>query len=256
MSEFQGYYFNYQLRRYIVQCMAIFAGMQAEIGKFEDKEARLIKVPITYGSKDRVVADIKAENTQNKPLRLPIMSMYLMNIELAPELRKGVAVARRHTVMPIGGEFPTDFEVVSQRQPVPYRVYVELSIFASNTQQHHQILEQILMIFDPQVQIQSTEDLLDWTKITTVELTGVRLEENHPAGADRRIIQSTLDFTLPVYISAPADVHKQYIEDIYMRVGAVNTALQSSEIIADLDEQGVPYDLNFSLGDIDLGELD
>ena len=255
MSEFTGYYYNHQFRNYIVQFMAIFAGMQVEVGKTGDKEPRLIKVPITYGSKDRVVADIIAENTQNKPLQIPIMSTYLANIELAPELRKGLGTSRRQTVMPIGGEFPTDFEVVSQRQPVPYRAYVELSMFVSNTQQHHQILEQILMIFDPIVQIQATEDLHDWTKITTVELTGVRLEENHPSGADRRIIQSTLDFTFPVYVSVPADVHKQFIEDIYIRVGAVNEILGSSEdIIADLDDQNIPYELTFSLDDIVLPE--
>lgn len=253
MSELQGYYYNKQLRQYLLQFMAIFAGMKVSVGKLGDTDPRLISVPIKNGSSDRVVADIKAENTQNKPIRLPLFSAHLTNLSLAPQLRKGVGQTRRKSHMPTGGEFPTDIKVVRQRMPVPYIATYDLGIWASNQDQHYQMLEQILMLFDPILHIQTSDEVFDWTRLTTVELVGMGLEENIPAGADRRLIQSTLSFDVPVYISAPAEVHDKFVKDIFIRIGAVNSASQSSaDIIADLDAQGILYDQAFSLDDVDL----
>lgn len=249
------YYYNQQLKRYLIQFMAIFAQLRVQVGWNEDKEPRLITVPIYSASKDRVVAAIKGENTQNKPIRLPTMSAWMTNIELAPEMRKGIPNSRRNTYMPSGGVFPDDVEVVQQRMPVPYKLFYELSIWSSNQEQHHQIIEQIMMIFNPTLHIETGDDVFDWTKVTKVELTGINLEENVPMGADRRIIRTSMNFEVPVWISAPADIHKRYIRDIYVRIGAVTEQLENSyEIVADLDGQGIPYELNFTLDDIDIGE--
>jgi hypothetical protein len=237
--------------------MAIFAGMQVRVGWNEDTEPRLVPVPIANASKDRVVAAIKGENTRNKPLRLPMFSAQVMNLTQDPDRRKGVAGSRRQTRMPSGGLFPDDIDVVQQRMPVPYTMEVELGIWASNQDQHYQIIEQIAMIFDPDLVIQSTDDLFDWTRLTRVELQNMRFEENVPIGTDRRIIQTTLLFNIPIWISVPSDVHKRYIKDIYVRVGAVSQSAQTSfDMVAELDEQGVEYEQIFTLDDIDLEQTD
>lgn len=247
------FYYNEQLRRYIIQFMAIFGGMRVRVGKTGDLEPRLITVPIAYGSKDRVVAAIKADNTQNKQLRLPIMSAYISELDLAPESRKGVGAERRQTYLGTGALFPDDTQVVHQLMPIPYKLTMELSIYASNTDQHLQILEQILILFDPVLQIQTNDDVFDWTKISTVELTSIRLDENYPAGTDRRIIQSGLLFSFVVYLSAPANVKKDYVRDIFLRIGTVSTIVANSEdMLAELDAQGFGYDLVFSVDDISL----
>lgn len=253
MSALREFWYDHQLKRYLVQFMAIFADMNVQVGWNEDKEPRLAKVPVYAASKDRVVAAIMAENTQNKPIRIPAMSAAIVTPNLAPERRKGVPAQRRHTMMPTGGLFPDDIKVVEQRMPVPYTLDMELTIWASNQDQHYQILEQIMMIFNPILQIQTSDDAFDWTQLTTVELTGIRPEENLPAGADRRLIQTTLTFQVPAYISAPANVHDKYVKDILIRVGAVSQSAETSyDMVAELDAQGIPYELVFSLDDIDL----
>ena len=252
MSEFQGYYYNKTFRSYLLQFMAIFANMEVSVGKLDDTDPRLITVPIKNGSADRVVAAIKAENTQNKPIRLPLMAANLTNVALAPQLRKGVGQVKRDTQMPTGGIFPTDIKVVRMRMPVPYVATFDLSIWASNQDQHYQIMEQILMLFDPMLQIQTSDDINDWTRLTTVELVGINFEENAP-GVDRRLIQTTLNFEVPIYMSAPVEVHDKFVQDIFVRIGAVNAASRSSEdIVADLDAQGITYDNVFTLSDIDI----
>lgn len=255
MSAFEGYYYNHQLKSYLIQFMAIFAEMNVKVGERKDIPAHLITVPVYSASKDRVVAAIKGENTQNKPIRIPTMSAHLTSLEYAPDRVKGKGGNRRTSYMPGGGLFPDDIGVVEQRQPVPYNATYELSVWASNQDQHYQILEQILMLFNPHLQIQTSDEPFDWKKITMVELQGIGLEENFPAGVDRRIIRTTLTFQVPIWMSVPADVHGRYVKEIYMRIGAVSTAAATNEdIVAELDAQGVPYELNFSLDDIDIGE--
>jgi len=247
------YYYDEQLRSYIVQFAAIFAGIQVMVGWNEDNAPELIHVPIKNASMDRVVGHIIGENTQNKPVRVPIMSFQLTGIDQAPERRKGIGATKRNSYTPTGGVFPDDIKVVYQRQPVPYTAQFELGIWASNQYQHQQIIEQILTLFDPLVQIQTTDEVFDTTRLTTVELVDVRLDENVPQAADRRLIQTRMGFLVPIYLSTAIDVRSNYIKDILLRIGAIGSDISGSyEIISDLDSQGIEYDKVFSLDDVDV----
>lgn len=253
MSALREYWYDEQLKRYLVQFMAIFADMLVRVGWTDDKEPRYAKTPIFVASKDRVVAAIKAENTQNKLIRFPLFTARITNFDPMPERRKGIPTVRRNTIMPTGGLFPDDLKVVQQRMPVPYKLTLDLGIWVSNMDQHFQILEQIMMLFNPTLQIQRSEEITDWTMITSVEHIGTSPEENYPAGTDRRLINTTMTFEMPIHISAPVDVHDKYIKDIFIRVGAVSqSAVSNFDMVGELDSQGVPYELIFSLDDIDL----
>jgi len=248
-----SYHYSHQLRSYIVQFAAIFAGLQVSIGKNAERDERFIHVPVKNASMDRVVAAIKSENTQNKPIRLPIMSFQLVGVEQSPEARKGIGTVRRNTTIPIGGQFPEDIKVIEQRMPVPYTAMFELAIWASNQDQHYQIMEQIFTLFDPSITIQKSDDIYDWTRLTKVELTDIRFDENMPAGSDRRMIQTRLSFIVPIWLAIPNNVHKKFIEEINLRIGAVGTDVNNSfDIIADLDSQGEEYKKVFDLNDIDI----
>ncbi len=252
-STLENYHYSAQLRRYIVQFAAIFAGIRVEVGKRDNTEPHLIQVPIKNASMDRIVGHIKGENTQNKPIRLPIMSFELVSIEQAPDLRKGIGITRRSAYMPTGGLFPDDISVVEQRQPVPYRASFQLAIWTSNQDQHYQMMEQICTLFDPILQIQISDDVFDWTKLTTVEMLDIGFDENVPQGLERRIIQSRIAFSVPIYLSIPAKVHDNYIKDIHIRIGAIGNDINTPfDVISDLDAQGIVYDKSFSLDDIDI----
>ena len=249
---FDYYYYDSQIKGYLIQFMSVFAGMKVMIGANDNAEQQLIDVPVHYGNKDRVVASILSDNTQNKPLRLPVMSVNLSNIALAPELRKGVGTQRRNTYLPQGKVFPDDIQTVRQYMPVPYKAFAELAIYASNTEQRLQILEQILMLFDPIIQIQKNDNVFDWTKLTSIELTDVRFDDNYPSGADRRMLVSSLDFTFPIYLSAPANIKKDFVKDIFVRLTAVDqiSAGSSQELLDEINDQGVDYEKWFSADDV------
>lgn len=268
------FYYDEQIKKFVLQFMAIFTGMQVRVGRLrtgatidvsdptcedpnatspqeEYKESRLISVPVHYGDKDRVVAALLADNTQTKPIRLPAMSVVIKGIALGKDRFHGTGIERRNAYTPVGGLVPDDTKVVHQRMPVPYDLTMELAIYVSNTEQHFQLLEQIFLLFDPKLNIQATDGVFDWTRLTQVTLDDIGMNNNYPIGTDRRIIQSELTFTMPVWISAPADVRKNIIEKIYLRIGAVsNAAATNFDIIAELDGQNLDYELVNSSDDM------
>jgi hypothetical protein len=218
---FKNYYYNSQLKKFIIGFANVFSGLQVATGT-TDCGVEMIDVPIRYGSQDRVVASLGASNTQNKQHTLPIMSCFMTNLDLNPERFKGVNQVDKRTYLEQGGVFPTDVKSVSRLMPIPYDMQMELSIYASNSDQMYQILEQILMLFDYSMQIQFNDAPFDWTKITKLELVGISNEENYPATTERRNIIWTLEFTLPIWLSPPYEVRQNIIESIRIRLGDMN----------------------------------
>lgn len=248
-----GYYYNQQLKKYVLQFMAIFSGLQVQVGKSATLDERLIPVPIHYATTDRVVASIMGQHTQNMPLRLPLMSAWNKGINIDMSRAKGTGGERRNTYVPVGGLVPDDARVIHQRMPVPYMLDMELGIYCSNTDQEFQILEQILPLFDPTLIIQTSDAPMDWARTTQVELTGINNDSSFPAGTERRIIQKTLTFQLPIWIDIPADIRRDFVEQIYLRVGAVDTSsITSEDMIADLDGQGLQYELVQDASDVSI----
>ena len=232
-----NYFYDNQLRSYILQFCNIFVGLKVETGKGECGEREFITVPITIGSRDRVVAAIQAGNTQNRPFAVPIIAVNMTNLALAP-VRKGVGVVDRRTVLPTGGIFPDDLKTVTRVMPIQYTMSVEMIAYASNTDQMYQMLEQILVLFDPCLQIQTSDAALDWTKITSVELMSLSNEENNPPGSDRRIINWSFTFDLPIYLSIPVNVKEDVVRSITVTIAEGKTIN-----INEFDENGelVPF---------------
>jgi hypothetical protein len=226
------YFYEGQLRSYLLQFCNIFAGLQVKTGKGECDAPEMMTVPIFMGSRDRVVAAIQAGNTQNKPFAVPALAANLTALNLSPN-RKGIGVVDRKVHLPAGGAFPNDLTTLTRVMPIPYTMSVDLTLYASNTEQLHQMLEQILVLFDPTLQIQKTDSAFDWTKITTVELTGINNEENYPASTDRRIINWSLNFEMPIYLSLPGDLRKQLVEKIFIQLGDLD-----GFVVGEVDENG------------------
>lgn len=227
------YFYDAQLRSYILQFASIFSGLRVRTGKGACDEEQFISVPIVVGNKDRVVAAIMAGNTQNRVFSLPMLSAYMQNLSIAPERRKAPAYTDQRVTMPVGGVFPDDLTVVKRAMPVPYNMTMELSIYASNTQQLHQILEQILVLFNPDLQIQKSDGPFDWTKLTKVELTDISNEENYPSGTERRIINWTLTFEVPIFLSIPMGIKDDLVRKIIIQIGELGRLA-----INEVDEDG------------------
>lgn len=217
----------------MLQFVAIFHGMQVQTGIGECDVPEFITVPINIGSKDRVVAAIMSGNTQNRVFSLPTMSAYMTAIARADERRRAPGLIDQRVTMKTGGIFPNDLTVVKRVMPVPYNMTMELAIYASNTQQMHQILEQIMVLFNPDIQIQKSDGPFDWTKLTNVTLEDISNEENYPAGTEKRMIVWTLSFTVPIWVSMPIGVKNDLVRKIIVQIGDLG-----SMNIGEVDQDG------------------
>ena len=209
-----GYYYNQQLKKALIVFANIFTNLKVRTGLNACGEIEEIIVPIHYGAGDRVAAAIATGNTQNRLHSLPIMSCYMTGIDLAPERKHGHGIVDRKSYLEQGGVFPNDVKFIRRIVPTPYNLSFDLSIYTSNTDQAYQILEQLMIIFDYELQVQFNDSPFDWAKITRVIMQSISNEENFPLGTDKRMIIWTIPFIFETWITPPAEVRHDLITGI------------------------------------------
>jgi hypothetical protein len=95
---------------------------------------------------------------------------------------------------------------------VPYELTLSVDIWTSNTDQKLQLLEQILVLFNPGINLHTNQNILDWSALTYLEMTDVTWSSRSlPSGADDVIDVATLTFQMPVYVNPPVEVRRMNI---------------------------------------------
>lgn len=253
-STLNDHFYQEQIRKYMIQFMAIFSGLQVSVGENgNNSQTNLIKVPIVHGSKDRVVAAILANNSPNIPVRLPTMVAHITGIQIANERMKGQGTVMSDTVFPRGGTFPDDLKVVNKRMPIPYMFQAELNILTSNLKHKYEMLEQIFLLFRPDLWFNTSDDPNDWTALNEVKLNDINLEEAYPPGGEARILSTTLVFQFLAYISAPFDIRENTIQRIKTRIRAIEGAESFEDFIEDARSKNIDgeYSNIFDISDLD-----
>ena len=98
---------------------------------------------------------------------------------------------------------------VERLMPTPYLATFNADIWTTNTEQKLQLWEQIVVLFNPSLEIQTTDNYIDWTSLSVVELGTQQFETRTvPQGLESDISVCSLSFTAPVWITPPAKVKK------------------------------------------------
>jgi hypothetical protein len=182
------------------------------------------KVPVRYADMSRMVAHILRKGSENMVNSTPFIACSINSLLIArdraqdPMLVSKVQVSERQYDTGAASyktdagsqKFPGNLYTTDRYMPVPYNLTMQVDIWSGNTDQKLQIMEQILVLFNPSIQLQSSTNPLDWTSIFEVELTDIAWSNRSvPAGVDETIDVATLTFTLPIWISPPAKVKRQ-----------------------------------------------
>lgn len=229
---------------------------------YKDGKGNLTVVPVMYGDLTRQVANIIRENSENKIPSAPRMSVYITGIEqdtarLADSSYVNKLNIRERAYDANGQEYlNTEGKnyTVERLMPTPYTLSVNVDIWSSNTDQKLQILEQILMLFNPSLEIQTTDNYIDWTSLSVVNLTGVTFSSRSiPMGTESEIDIATLSFQTPIYISPPVKVKKlgvitQIIQSIFNETaGTIEIDLSRPTLQAYQDKNFPEADLRTAL---------
>ncbi len=206
------HFYDGQVRRYLTQMMRILANFPVKDGKGVQKD-----VPVTYGDLTRQVANIIRENSENKVPSAPRIAVYLTGLELDKDRLTDSTYTRKTNIREraydsdAGEYLNTQGKnyTVERLIPTPYMMRINADIWSTNTDQKLQILEQILVLFNPSLEMQTTDNFVDWTSITVVNLENVAwTNRSVPVGVDSEIDIATLTFSVPIYISPPTKVRK------------------------------------------------
>lgn len=211
----QQFFYDGQIRRFVTQFIRMMSNFQVEFGKDRNGITALQRVPVVYGDVSRQAAMILRNNSENSLNAVPAMAAYISDLQYdQSRMQEPFFVSklnlRQKSYDPNTGEYGTTQDsayTVERMMPVPYKLGIKLDIWTSNTEQKLQLLEQICTLFNPSMEIQSTDNYIDWTSLTVVNRTGMTWSSRSvPAGGEEPIDICTLSFEIPIWISGPAKV--------------------------------------------------
>ena len=208
------FFYDGQIRRYVTQFMRVFIGFKWQAGDGSQKS-----IPVLYGDMTRQVAAIIKDNSENKMSTVPRIACYITGLEMdttrltdATFISKVNIRERRYDntggqieYQNVGGGGYT----VERLMPTPFKLKMKADLWTSNTDQKLQLLEQILVLFNPSLELQTTDNYIDWTSLSVLDLTSVNFSSRTiPQGTDSEIDICSMEFTMPIYITPPAKVKK------------------------------------------------
>ena len=206
------HFYDAQIRRYVTQVIRLLSGFT-----YQDGDGDLRRVPVTYGDLSRQVSHIMRDNSENKLPSAPRMAVYMTQIELdRPRLSDSSYVnkvnIRERAYDEVGNEYLNTQGknyTVERLMPTPYMLTLNADIWTTNTEQKLQILEQILVMFNPSLEIQTTDNFIDWTSLSVVDLANINFSNKTiPVGTESEIDVATLTFQTPIWISPPTKVKR------------------------------------------------
>jgi hypothetical protein len=196
---------------------------------YKDARGNVIQIPVRYGDISRQSASVLNKNSENVLNSAPFIACYIKSLDLARDRLQDPSYVgklnireRQYEYVDENPESPTygqtirDYAntqgenyTVERLMPTPFNLQFTADIWSTNTEQKLQILEQILVLFRPAMEIQTTSNFIDWTSLSYVELTGTNwTSRTIPMGTETDIDIATLSFLTPIWLSPPAKVKK------------------------------------------------
>lgn len=184
---------------------------------YKDSESNLVTVPVMYGDITRQVGSILRDNSENKVPSVPRMGVYIQGLETdSSRISDSSFISKQHIREQKYNAVTESYEgiqgknyTVERLHPTPYILNCNVDLWTSNTDQKLQLMEQILVLFNPTLEIQTTDNYIDWTSLTTVSITSINFSSRTiPVGTDSEIDVASISFAVPIYISPPVKVKK------------------------------------------------
>ena len=206
------HFYDGQIRRYITQMIRLMSNFS-----YKDGSGKLTQIPLMYGDLTRQVSSIIRDNSENKIPSAPRMAVYVTGLEMDRTRTTDSSYVNklniRERAYDAEGKEYLNFQgknfTVERLMPTPYTLTCNVDIWSTNTDQKLQIMEQILVLFNPSLEIQTTDNYIDWTSLSVVHLESMTFSSRSiPVGVDSEIDVANMTFSTPIYISPPVKVKR------------------------------------------------
>ena len=237
------YHNDNQIRRFLIQFGKIFSNWYVTKGKDPAGNKILVRVPVMYGDSSRQASTIIANNSASNLPSAPMISYYISGLEYDQKRTQEPFFVDRINVRQRAYDQDTQSYETTQGQaftverlmPVPYMLRLTVDLWTTNYQQKLEIMEQLGVLFNPALEIQSTDNYIDWTSLTVVYQDGITFSSRSiPQGTGNPIDVLSWKFYMPIWISAPAKLKKMgVIQKIIASIheGSTMDDIQNDDIL-------------------------
>ena len=247
------YFYDNQIRRFLIQFARIFSNWNVTKGKDPAGNDIIVRVPIQYGDSSRMVAAIQNNNSPSSMASAPLITYYISALEYDhkrtqdPYFIDKLSV-RQRTYNQNTQQFeqtPGQAFTVERVMPVPYTLRITVDFWTTNYNQKLELIEQLGTLFNPAMEIQSTDNFIDWTSLSVVYQDGLTFSSRSiPVGNSNPIDIMSWKFYMPVWISSSAKVKKlgvihKIIASIFQ--GNALTDMQDDDLLLGTRQKVTPY---------------
>jgi hypothetical protein len=247
------FFYDNQIRRYLIQFAKIFSNWSVTRGKDPNGNDILMRVPIMYGDSSRQAATIIANNSASNLPSAPMISYYISGLEYNQRWTQDPTFVDRVNVRQRAYNKETQTYETTQGQaftierlmPVPYTLRVTVDFWTTNYQQKLEIIEQLGTLFNPALEIQSTDNFVDWTSLSAVFQDGLTFSSRSiPQGTGNPIDIMTWKFYMPIWLSTSSKLKKmgvihKVIASIFK--GTAYQDIQDEDLLLGTRQKITPY---------------
>lgn len=249
------YFYDGQVKRYLTQFMRLMSNFS-----YKDAKGQLVQVPVRYGDMNRQVANILNKNSENIIQSAPFIACYIKDLQHdRNRMQDPTFVSKIHIRERGYDEERQQYTLnqgpgytVERLMPTPYLATFSADLWTTNTDQKLQIWEQIVVFFNPSLELQSTDNYIDWSSLSVVELSNQTFETRSiPQGLESDISVASLQFTCPIWINPPAKIKKLGI------ITKIISNIFVSDAINGVTAEGAYKDLSLTslfTGDLAIGK--
>ena len=247
------YFSDNQIRRFLIQFAKIFSNWQVTKGKDPAGHPILVRVPVMYGDSSRQAATIIANNSASNLPSAPLITYYITGLEYDQRRTQDPTFVDRINVRQRTYNSETlAYEqtqgqafTVERLMPVPYTLRITVDMWTTNYNQKLELIEQLGTLFNPSLEIQSTDNFIDWTSLSVVYQDGLTFSSRSiPQGSGNPIDVLSWKFYIPIWISTASKLKKLgVVEKIIASIfkGNALSDIQDDDLLLGTRQKITPY---------------
>ena len=248
-----AFFYDNQIRRFLIQFAKVFSNWQVTKGKDPAGNDIMVRVPVMYGDSSRQAANIISNNTASNLPSAPMISYYISGLEYDQKRTQDPTYTDRISIRQRAYNSDTQTYDTTQGQaftverlmPVPYTLKITVDFWTTNYNQKLELVEQLGTLFNPALEIQSTDNFIDWTSLSVVYQESLNWSSRTiPQGSGNPIDVLTWKFYMPIWLSTAAKLKKYgVIEKIIASIfkGHALTDIQDDDLLLGTRQKITPY---------------